>query len=67
MAEFDKEKLIEIASEKLGLTKEGLREMLRTGNVSAITSNLSQSDREKVEKVMNDPKLAEKFKKQYKG
>ena len=51
MAEFDKEKLIEIASEKLGLTKEGLREMLRTGNVSAITSNLSQSDREKVEKV----------------
>lgn len=67
MAEFDKEKLIEIASEKLGLTKDGLREMLRTGNVNAITSNLSQSDREKVEKVMNDPKLAEKFKKQYKG
>ena len=67
MAEFDKEKLIEIASEKLGLTKEGLSEMLRTGNVQAITSNLSKSDREKVEKVMNDPKLAEKFKKQYRG
>ena len=67
MAEFDKEKLIEIASEKLGLTKYGLREMLRTGNVSAITSNLSQSDREKVEKVMNNPELAEKFRKQYKG
>jgi len=67
MAEFDKEKLIEIASEKLGLTKEGLSEMLRTGNVQAITSNLSKSDREKVEKVMNDPKLAEKFKNQYKG
>lgn len=67
MAEFDKEKLIEIASEKLGLTKEGLSEMLRTGNVQAITSNLSKSDREKVERVMNDPKLAEKFKKQYKG
>lgn len=67
MAEFDKEKLIEIASEKLGLTKEGLSEMLRTGNVQAITSNLSKSDREKVERVMNDPKLAEKFKKQYRG
>lgn len=67
MAEFDKEKLIEIASEKLGLTKEGLSEMLRTGNVQAITSNLSKSDREKVERVMNDPKLAEKFKNQYKG
>ena len=67
MAEFDKEKLIEIASEKLGLTKEGLQEMLRTGNVQAITSNLSKSDREKVERVMNDPKLAEKFKNQYKG
>lgn len=67
MADFDKEKLIEIASEKLGLTKEGLSEMLRTGNVQAITSNLSKSDREKVERVMNDPKLAEKFKNQYKG
>jgi len=67
MAEFDKEKLIEIASEKLGLTKEGLSEMLRTGNVQAITSNLSKTDREKVERVMNDPKLAEKFKNQYKG
>lgn len=67
MAEFDKEKLIEIASEKLGLTKEGLSEMLKTGNVKAITSNLSESDRQKVEKVMNDPKLAEKFRKQYKG
>ena len=67
MAELNKEKLIEIASEKLGLTKEGLREMLRTGNVQAITSNLSPSDREKVEKVMNNPELAEKFKKQYKG
>lgn len=67
MAEFDKEKLIEIASEKLGLTKEGLSEMLRTGNVQAITSNLSESDRQKVERVMNDPKLAEKFRKQYKG
>ncbi|MBO5377162.1 MAG: hypothetical protein IKK53_00435 [Ruminiclostridium sp.] len=67
MAEFDKEKLIEIASEKLGLTKEGLSEMLKTGNVQAITSNLSESDRQKVEKVMNDPRLAEKFRKQYKG
>lgn len=67
MAEFDKEKLIEIASEKLGLTKEVLSEMLRTGNVQAITSNLSKSDREKVERVMNDPQLAEKFKKQYRG
>ncbi len=67
MAEFDKDKLIEIASQKLGLTKEGLSEMLRTGNVQAITSNLSESDRERVEKVMNDPKLAEKFRKQYKG
>ncbi len=67
MTEFNREKLIEIASEKLGLTKEGLSEMLRTGNVEAITSNLSQSDREKVEKVMNNPELAEKFKKQYKG
>ena len=67
MAEFDKEKLIEIASEKLGLTKEGLSEMLKTGNVQAITSNLSEIDRQKVEKVMNDPRLAEKFRKQYKG
>lgn len=67
MTEFNREKLIEIASEKLGLTKEGLSEMLRTGNVEAITSNLSRSDREKVEKVMNNPELAEKFKKQYKG
>lgn len=67
MTESDKQKLIEIASRKLGVTKEGLSEMLRTGNVQAITSNLSKSDREKVERVMNDPKLAEKFRKQYKG
>lgn len=67
MSELNMDNLIEIASKKLGLTNEGLREMLKTGNVEAITSNLSQSDREKVEKVMNNPALAEKFKKQYKG
>ena len=67
MSELNMDNLIEIASKKLGLTNEGLRELLKTGNVEAITSNLSQSDREKVEKVMNNPALAEKFKKQYKG
>ena len=67
MGELNMDNLIELASKKLGLTNEGLREMLKTGNVQAITANLSQSDREKVEKVMQNPELAEKFKKQYKG
>lgn len=65
MGNINIENLIGIASSRLGVSPESLRESLKTGDVKGITSKMSESDREKVNKVLNDPRLAERFKKQY--
>lgn len=67
MTDKNMDALIGAASKGLKIPPENLRQLLKNGDVSAITANLSKADREKVEKIMNDPKLAEKFRKQYTG
>lgn len=67
MGNINIDSLIEIASKKLGVSPESLRSSLNSGDISGITSKLSPGDREKVNAVLNDPKLSEKFRKQYTG
>lgn len=67
MANIDTEKLIAAASRGLGISEESLREALKNGDVKGITSKLSDGDRKKVNEVLNNPKMAEKFKNQYGG
>ncbi len=67
MANIDREKLIQAASKGLGISPESLRAALEKGDTAAITSKLSEKDRAKVNEVLNNPKMAEKFKKQYGG
>ncbi len=65
MGRIDTEKLIAAASKGLGISEEDLRNALKNNDTSAITSKLSENDRAKVNEVLNNPKMAEKFKKQY--
>ncbi|MBQ7834526.1 MAG: hypothetical protein IJ385_01970 [Ruminiclostridium sp.] len=65
MANLNIDNLIELASKSLGVTPESLRQSLKNGDVEGITAKMSESDRKKVNEVLNNPKMAEKFKKQY--
>lgn len=65
MGNINIDNLIEIASKNLGVSPESLRNSLKSGDVSGITSKMSESDRKKVNEVLNNPKLAEKFRNQY--
>lgn len=67
MSNINIDNLIGIASKGLGIPPEQLREALKKGDVSGITANMSEADRAKVNQVLNDPKMAERFKKQYTG
>lgn len=67
MAEMNIDALIAAASKGLKIPPDALRLMLKNGDVSGITANMSESDRAKVEQVMKDPRLSEKFRKQYTG
>ena len=67
MSNVNIESLIELASKKMGISADSLRSALKNGDVKGITSNLSESDRAKVNAVLNDPKLSEKFKSKYTG
>lgn len=67
MANINIDKLMEAASKGLGISKESLRNALEKGDVAGITANMSESDRAKVNAVLKDPKLSEKFRKQYTG
>ncbi len=57
--------LMEAAGKKLGIPPEKLREALGSGNFSEIASKLSREDREKIQAVLNNPELSEKFKRQF--
>lgn len=65
MANINIDKLMEAASKGLGISKESLKNALERGDVTEITANMSESDRAKVNAVLKDPKLSEKFRKQY--
>lgn len=66
MSNINIENLIGIASKGLGIPPEQLRQALQKGDVSGITANMSPADRERVNRVLNDPKLSEQFRKQMK-
>ncbi len=65
MGNINIDNLIEIASKNLGVSPESLRNSLKKGDISGITAKMSEGDRRKVNEVLNNPKLAEKFKSQY--
>lgn len=67
MSNINIESLIELASKKMGVSADSLRSALKNGDVKGITANLSESDRAKVDAVLNDPKLSEKFRNKYTG
>lgn len=67
MSNINIESLIELASKKMGISSDSLRTALNKGDINGITANLSESDRAKVNAVLNDPKLSEKFKNKYTG
>jgi len=65
MSNINIESLIELASRKMGVSADSLRSALNKGDINGITANLSESDRAKVNAVLNDPKLSEKFRNKY--
>lgn len=67
MGNLNVEGLIELASKRLGVSPEKLKNSLSDGNLSEIAGNLSETDREKIRSVMNNPELAKRFKKQFMG
>lgn len=67
MGNINIDELIGAASKRLGVSSEKLRSALSDGNISEITANLSEKDREKISAVMSNPKLAERFRKQFLG
>lgn len=67
MGNLNIDSLIEAASKRLGVTPEKLKSSLSSGNTEEITSLLSKSDREKINAVMSNPALAEKFRRQFIG
>lgn len=67
MGNINIDELIGAASKRLGVSSEKLRNALNDGNISEITAKLSEKDREKINVVMSNPKLAERFRKQFMG
>lgn len=67
MGNINIDELIGAASKRLGVSSEKLRGALSEGSISEITSKLSENDREKINAVMSNPKLAERFRKQFMG
>lgn len=55
------EKMIEIASKKLGISGEKLKRSLETGNVEDMLGNMRKEDAEKLKSVMNSPSVKEKL------
>lgn len=55
------EKMIELASRKLGISAERLKSSLQTGNVDDMLVNMKKEDAEKLKSVMNNPKIKEKM------
>lgn len=55
------EKMIELASKKLGISSEKLKHSLETGNVEDMLGNMRKEDAEKLKSVMNNPSVKEKL------
>lgn len=55
------EKMIELASKKLGISSEKLKHSLETGSVEDMLGNMRKEDAEKLKSVMNNPSVKEKL------
>lgn len=62
MNEKNFEKLISAASEKLGTSPDALRKTLENGDMKALTSGLSKSDKAKLRAVLSNEELVKKLK-----
>ena len=56
------DKLIEAASKKLGTSPESLKQTLEKGDMKALASGLSKSDKEKLRAVLQNEELMRKLK-----
>lgn len=56
--------LFAAASQKLGISPEKLRAALGSGDYAQITEKLSEADRAKINAILKNPELLEKFRKQ---
>lgn len=65
MADNNMERLMAAASKGLGIPPEKLKEALEKRDIGALTANMSENDRKKVNEVLNNPKMAEQFRKKY--
>lgn len=55
------EKMLEMASKKLGTSPDKLKDSLEKGSLDGVLGNMSQEDAKKLMKVMNSPELREKL------
>lgn len=62
MTNNDFDKLIRSASEKLGSSPENLKHSLEKKDITALSSMLTKSDKEKLRKVLADKDLMQKLK-----
>ena len=63
MNEKNLDKIINAASQKLGTSPEKLRKTLETGDMKALSAQLSKSDKEKLRAVLANEELVNKLKK----
>lgn len=55
------EKMLEMASRKLGTSPENLKAAIEKGSLDGVLGNLSKEDAQKLMQVMNNPELREKL------
>ena len=60
MSTQNKESLYELASQRLGISKEEI-ERAEKSHGKNILNNLSESDKQKVTQVLNDPEMTKKI------
>lgn len=62
MTNADYEKLLKVASAKLGASPETLRNALSKGDIASISSSLTPKDKEKLKAVLSNKQLIAKLK-----
>lgn len=55
------EKMIQLASSKLGVSPEKLKSTLESGNVDDMLGSMRKEDADKLKKLMNNPTAKEKL------
>lgn len=54
------EKMIELASRKLGISGEKLKQSLQSGNIEDMLKDMRKEDADKLKSVMNNPSVKER-------